>query len=569
MPTHLAPPHALILLLTACAHQAPPSPTELLEHATERGGTLTSPDPFGDDATKIVYLDQGWNIPETLWWYHADQGSMLMSYDVLQHLEQPDKQASILDPAYLARFRFLTQERGPGNPDGLPIGFSRHQDSVGLTCAACHTGQIVYQGTAIRMDGAPTMADAAGYLHAIHDALAATASDPEKRARFEAAWGGKDGAEKADAALEANLAWFKSYVASNQAPSEEGYARLDAVGRIVNQAIRFTSGPSKSIPLTAPASYPVLWDAPRHDYVQWCAFAPNAGAGSLGRNTGEVLGVFGHVDVVHQYTVEEAKKGFQSSVASEDLVRMEESLRGLESPLWPSDILPAIDQARANRGAEIYKEQCTSCHALLDRADPQRKVTAMVTGIDVVGTDPNEALIVADGRLPSGILEGGISARGEVIDAELPALGLLGNVGAGMIAGHAPAALQAIANAKLHGIEESPKQGQHASPTDADPNADLRAYKARPLNGVWASAPYLHNGAVPTLYDLLLPPDQRPATFHVGRTTFDPKKVGYVTDSGPFVLDTHQSGNSNAGHTFGTTLSDEDRWALVEYLKTL
>jgi hypothetical protein len=55
------------------------------------------------------------------------------------------------------------------------------------------------------------------------------------------------------------------------------------------------------------------------------------------------------------------------------------------------------------------------------------------------------------------------------------------------------------------------------------------AYRARPLNGIWAMAPYLHNGSVPSLYDLLLPPDQRPKTFYVGSWEFDPEIVGYET----------------------------------------
>ena len=75
---------------------------------------------------------------------------------------------------------------------------------------------------------------------------------------------------------------------------------------------------------------------------------------------------------------------------------------------------------------------------------------------------------------------------------------------------------------------------------------------------------------MPTLHDLLLPPAERPRTFSVGRWEYDPKKVGYVSDgAAPFVVDTSVSGNSNRGHEYGVSLSDDDRWALVEYVKTL
>lgn len=75
---------------------------------------------------------------------------------------------------------------------------------------------------------------------------------------------------------------------------------------------------------------------------------------------------------------------------------------------------------------------------------------------------------------------------------------------------------------------------------------------------------------MPTLHDLLLPVAERPTRFAVGRWEYDPVNVGYVSDGEqPWVLDTTLTGNANIGHTYGTTLSDDDRGALVEYLKTL
>jgi hypothetical protein len=109
----------------------------------------------------------------------------------------------------------------------------------------------------------------------------------------------------------------------------------------------------------------------------------------------------------------------------------------------------------------------------------------------------------------------------------------------------------------------------------------LLSYKGRSLNGIWATAPYLHNGSVPSLYELLLPRrgpkdpptggNFRPDKFEVGSREFDPKKVGLKSSGIPtgFLFDTAHKGNSNAGHNYGTNLSDEDRWDLVEYLKSL
>lgn len=102
-------------------------------------------------------------------------------------------------------------------------------------------------------------------------------------------------------------------------------------------------------------------------------------------------------------------------------------------------------------------------------------------------------------------------------------------------------------------------------------------YKTRPLNGIWASPPYLHNGSVPTMYDLLSTQEKRPAKFRVGRGEFDPKKLGLAKPKnnsvhlfrvydkeGEVIL-----GNWNGGHEYGTDLSDDEKYALIEYIKGL
>ena len=119
------------------------------------------------------------------------------------------------------------------------------------------------------------------------------------------------------------------------------------------------------------------------------------------------------------------------------------------------------------------------------------------------------------------------------------------------------------------------------NPLERDYNAS--AYRARPLTGIWSSAPYLHNGSIPTLYDLLTPaiesdgtcsdPEDRcrPITFNVGSSEFDAKHVGFKDIAGPntTLIDTRLSGNHNSGHEFKIGLSHEERLALIEYLKSL
>jgi cytochrome c5 len=106
-------------------------------------------------------------------------------------------------------------------------------------------------------------------------------------------------------------------------------------------------------------------------------------------------------------------------------------------------------------------------------------------------------------------------------------------------------------------------------------------YRPRPLNGIWATPPYLHNGAVPTLYDLLSPREERPTVFYTGSREYDLDRIGHTTRRfrGGFRYDTRVEGNSNDGHLFqaggpgngviGPLLTPDDRRAIIEYLKTL
>jgi cytochrome c553 len=99
-------------------------------------------------------------------------------------------------------------------------------------------------------------------------------------------------------------------------------------------------------------------------------------------------------------------------------------------------------------------------------------------------------------------------------------------------------------------------------------------YVAVSLEGLWLRAPYLHNGSVPSLADLLAPESERPRLFWRGYDVYDPVRVGFVSDGDRARrigtrFDTSLPGDSSAGHTYGTTLSPQQKNALIEYLKTL
>lgn len=193
------------------------------------------------------------------------------------------------------------------------------------------------------------------------------------------------------------------------------------------------------------------------------------------------------------------------------LKRIEDWLLDFKAPAYPY----SVNDSLAAKGEPIYKQNCASCH------DFGAELVGRVTPIDKIGTDPHR------------------------LDSYTYTLAVNQNL---MYAGY-------------------PWRFSHFRKTDG--------YANMPLDGIWLRAPYLHNGSVPTLRDLLEPPDQRPKEFYRGYDVFDQKNVGFVsniTAEGAhqfFRYDTMLPGNKNGGHVYGTTLSPEEKDALVEYMKKL
>jgi hypothetical protein len=363
----------------------------------------------------------------------------------------------------------------------------------------------------------------------------------------------------------------------------------------------------------APVSYPFLWDAPYLDYVQWNGMASYAGPDSINRDIGEVVGAFATVDWAEERKRAADKRSegihasFRSSINVHNLRLFDRQLERLQSPQWPEDILPPIDKVRSNKGKELFTQSCVQCHAMIDRSDPERRIVTQMINIKNVQTDPKMAVNAVKYYGLSGILRNQLVSYGDNflrIQDRFPVTVLLTRATLGVA--NAPDPNKGIIRRGLDsmneslisflsnsiGVKQSSKQGKFDADTPANPYASLLSYKARPLNGIWATAPYLHNGSVPTLYDLLLPPnpedaknpsagvecrpvpagvEYRPCKFMVGSREFDPERVGLKSAGYEgFVFNTKLPGNSNAGHEYGTkVLSKEDRLDLLEYLKTL
>jgi hypothetical protein len=575
-----------------------------------------------NEGNNIVNLDQGWTKDEELDFYNTSQGSQLLPYSWFLALEQADNNDLFRDNKNIKYLGYIPQAPTPGrNPDGLPIGFvkddiqedflvsalnarrlssgaqisqTNYKEWLGLNCAACHTSEIDYGGKTLRINGGSAQSDFPAFLVDLSKALAATAKEDAKLTRFAQkvlAEGGYNETEKQ--ALKTQLAayidWLNGYIDINYGKlrTPYGYGRLDAFGAILN---RVTSSlldiPSNGAPADAPVSYPFLWNTSDLDWVQWNGSVSN----HIARNVGEVTGVFAHTIL----KTDNENERFYSSAKIVNLDRLEQYMKQLGSPKWVSP-LPAIDQDKAEKGKVLYADNCVGCHSIRDdngqfpmtqpNAVGKQFIRTHMTALDAIGTDPlmamnfvNPALDVDPGPMRPYLDE---PLRDAQKFPKVPRGAVLSAVGKNII-GAQLAAIQPPVDEK----QKLELSGYHL-PDETPPN--LMAYKARPLNGIWATAPYMHNGSVANLYQTLLADSEREKFFYVGSKKFDPKNVGFESnqDGNHFLFKTVDDqgnpipGNSNKGHSgnsFTKTrgvdgqwrdFTDEERYQLIEYMKTL
>lgn len=561
---------------------------------------------------QLHYLEQ-WSPEARQTYYYTPQGTQVkgLRYDWFVALEQPFGQDKFTSPDYLARFGFLTepqQQATPLNPGNLPVGFARHQDAesgapyLDISCAACHTGELRYKGHAVRIDGGAALHSLASTVptlrggsfgQALGMSMAFTYYNPLKFKRFAKTVLGSQYPKgrdqlRSDFKVVLNRLLGQAWNDTHRGlyPTEEGFGRTDAFGRIANSVFGDAIDPSNYRVGNAPVSYPQVWDIWKFDWVQWNGSAMQP----MARNIGESLGVGATLRLfeANGHAMPEAER-YASSVRLRDLHTLEETLKQLKPPTWPEDVLGKVDLELASKGRALFTENCTYCHAanpkplderLAPTRDPEWRMRIVPTRI--VGTDPTAADNIADHRFD-------ISKLGWS-KAELDKLGvklLDGNLEEVDFASISSAKGLAYVTAYVEnrayqdaGIKAQERRSMdgYGLPIGVQ---EKRGYKARPLDGIWATPPFLHNGSVPTLFQLLSPVSERAKQFWVGNHEYDPQHVGFNSErfDGGFLFKTTVTGNSNRGHEFrdgcrqdgviGRALQPEERWALIEYMKTL
>ncbi|WP_424985514.1 di-heme-cytochrome C peroxidase [Microbulbifer sp. S227A] len=527
-----------------------------------------------------VYLDQGWSEELRQQFYFTPQGSRMMPNAWFRALETATGDGRFSDPANLARYGLIAAVgEHELNPDGYPVGFAIDPapgapgvgPAVGLTCAACHTSSVTVQGRSVRIDGAPAHFDFDSFFQDLARAVQLTLVDEERFERFAGAVLGDTLTPETAARLKSGFAAFQvdftAEAALRRPALQSGYGRVDALTQIVNSlAVRDQNVTANLFPVEAPTSYPALWLAPHLEFVQWSPIA----ASPIGRNSGEVLGVFGHANLNAA-----AGDPYGSTILLDELAAMEAWLTDLAPPAWDPELMGQIDSDKATEGKELFDKNCAGCHNMppYRRTDPARNffgkdfIEIGRVNYRAVGTDPAyiESLLF---RL---VRTNDVTAPGLGDHPVVPAARFfLSTVSRVVGKAMADQGIGQDQQAALHGFRFS--KGDDGKPVPYGPGKEtLAELKAPTLAGVWATGPYLHNGSVPTVYELLSPVSERRAVFWTGGREIDRERLGFVSDeaAGLFRFDTALRGNGNMGHEYPKDgLTPDQRLAIIEYLKT-
>jgi len=571
-------------------------------------------------------------------WYKTTQGSHLLPWEVFNTIEEADSETLFSARNSLSKYGFLypeeraydaanTQYNGSYGErverdisvEGMPIGFLRDKSEIdnrnylGLTCAACHTGEVTYAGNNYYIEGGQANADVNVFLNKLADALEANKNNAAKLARFKRrfrsyAFHNNDffadspNIFRGERYLDEAIDYVRGFVERNKNVVENGPGRLDAIGSILNQVHSLMTGNDgqQPKPLTAPVNFPYIWDVSKLECVQTNCISNSP----IIRNVGEVLGTFGYVNIDEDENVDDRielafralSPLFDSTPQVDNIHTLEKTLSYVRSPKWPAS-LPAVEPQWASLGKNIYDQNCAGCHVDINDGIQASELTNPNSigrqyvkigrvPYQEVGTDPAFAQDYGTRKAKTKIL-GTVLAEvapdsvdpdtgkrfGEVVPEELNALVLLGVASNVITSDHFDSLGFRIraenADRNLPANEAVEKLKIEYQNGQVDRNLlTPTSYRAKPLNGIAFTGPYLHNGSVRSLWELLHSPAQRAQTFRVGSKEFDPIWVGYE-NAGDFVFDTRLRGNSNGGHTYGNELDLYDKFYLLQYLKTL
>ncbi|MDB4614692.1 di-heme-cytochrome C peroxidase [bacterium] len=513
------------------------------------------------------------------------------------------------------------------------VGKTRSIEMFGFTCAACHTSEIRFEGKAVRIDGGSGLFDVDAFGDAIGVSLHETFESPKKTREFVARYIDRSSklpapirlmlaaavrqqssigklllkqvrrrltpkiqqfkekqarrkpgrikkiaeklAEKAaeraglagilkrvedtieDVGYRLHFLKMRKWLRADENRLSAGYgraddfgtARVELFGDIDHQPLK-----KNMQPVNAPVSVPPLWNIDRYAWLHWTSNTNSV----IQRSVGEAIGVGAPYKRPGDG---DSTDDFATEVNVGNQLRIEQQISELRAPAWPSDLLGKPNQEMVDRGQVTYQRLCAECHDTYTETATGLLEFRLFSPADI-GTDP---LVARNFERPVTLADGSEQEFAKAIEL------LMASVQDKAIRKLTPSQIQLMSQ-----LEAKRNPIRWRSSMKANDGA---VYPARPLEGIWSTAPFLHNGSIPTLHDLLKPVAERPKTFTVGQSDYDPKRLGFEQNieriSNPYdrrflTFDTSIDGNRNTGHAgpkYGTELTASARYDLLEYLK--
>ena len=544
-----------------------------------RASTLP-PTPAPPAAPQVVQLNQGWSDHEARFYAHASEGTNLAPLAFLLNLPDPAKPGSKFVDKLSNDYGFIPSEKSSSNPHGLPVGFAvddrpaGYGDHVyaGITCSACHTRQLTYATYVLLVHGGPGLVDIQRFKNDLYDAFFALLENDELAGEFAQGVLGRAATADELAALRDEIREFTGPVAVTRSlltqweipPADFGPGNLNALSQGAYNNIGLYAWLTKKGHVPASTDLPVrpqfegsvnlppMWFAPADTWAQWFAEIHDPGP----RNWIQAVSTW----EVRPPKMAAALKGavIVASIHFDNIAEIQRSLELLRTPKWPEAVLGRLDRAKIDEGRALYDEQCARCHTRTVLPPNSLGIVFKERPAFDVGTDPTAyqqfAADVAARVAGLQRLSGNILAMRQAQ--------LAGKPGEDVAANYMKLYSRGRPN------EFALAKDEYMDAKDANWPKTGAAYWASPLEGIFASSPYFHNGSVRTLWDVLTPPAQRPKTFRTGSSEFDVEGVGLRSD-GQFLYDTTEPGKGSGGHPFGTALAQDKKAALIEYLKSL
>lgn len=566
-------------------------------------GLSLEPDPVPIEARPTLFLPgsrflavmNGISNEDRAHLYHQDEGIHYLPADVMVNLKRNNGGLGIQDELFFAkpeRFGLVPDLVNPATD--LPLGITVSDDEVpmaGINCATCHTSLVANaSGEFFLIDGGASQFAIDRFIEGMVRSVAATIINPIEfeaffrrlQVRADLRYGPNlevaedptefdpllceqaEDVQSDSSKLRALLAlsvpadrlgdtldsgltvkdlrhrndmWF--YLASRlvffldktkHATPDPGFAvAANGLGRsnpwgVTKRAFAANLGLKVKPKLEGgPVSTPSIWGYDRQKWIFWTGVTDSM----VERNFAQGVALMADFEWA----------SFQTTISVRKLEEISTLLRAAKPPSWPEAVLGPIDRELAQRGEALFRDNCLHCHD--PRTDQTGPGTAEFNFVDV-GTDPLYYLGQVENM-------GGTDLFTEVL---APTMGHIKDVAARM---------EDISDMGPFEVGRTPVTWRRPKPN---------AYAAKPLAGVWATGPFLHNGSVPTIADLLKPVKDRTAVFYVGGYVLDTAELGFSTNpqTAPWAsrFDTSEPGNSNVGHEF---FVDQPR-ALLEYLKT-